>query len=75
MCVLQHIVTLSAADVAATPVPVGIPSPTGFAAELKVVNHTSFVPLLTIDGQTGSGSSVPQVVATFQAFKVGNLSV
>jgi hypothetical protein len=75
VCVLQHIITLTDADVAVTPVPAGVASPTGFAAQLSVVNHTSFVPLLTLDGQTGSGSSVPQVVATFQAFKVADLFV
>jgi hypothetical protein len=39
-------------------------SPLGFAAAITLVNHTSFVPIITLNGLTGSGSATPQVVAT-----------
>jgi len=45
-------------------------SPTGFAAKLQVVNHTSYVPLVTLNGLTGSGSATPQTTATVTIFKL-----
>jgi hypothetical protein len=39
-------------------------SPSGFSAFLTLRNHTSYVPLLTLDGQAGSGSAQPQIVTS-----------
>ena len=38
-------------------------SPTGFAAHIKLRNHTSYIPFVTLDGVAGSGSATPQMVA------------
>jgi hypothetical protein len=38
-------------------------SPTGTAAVINFRNHTSFAPSITLNGQSGSGSASPQVVA------------
>jgi hypothetical protein len=35
-------------------------SPTGFACKLNVVNHTSYVPSVTINGLNGAGSAIPE---------------
>ena len=43
-------------------------SPSGFAAAIEVVNHTSFVPTVLLNGITGSGSHAPQITATVTAF-------
>lgn len=43
-------------------------SPTGFAAKIQIVNHTSFVPFVTLNGLTGSGSVTPQLTATATIF-------
>jgi hypothetical protein len=32
-------------------------------AELNFRNHTSFAPIITLNGQSGSGSATPQIVA------------
>jgi hypothetical protein len=45
-------------------------SPTGFAAKLQVVNHISYIPLVTLNGLTGSGSASPQITATVTIFKL-----
>ena len=72
VCTYTGIVNITAADVAATPVPAGIPSPSGFAADIQIVNHTSYVPVVTLDGQTGSGSVLPQTVVTTTMYKLTN---
>lgn len=55
---------LSPADfTSATPL-----SPSGFAAKIQIVNHTSFVPFVTLNGLTGSGSVAPQTTATTTIF-------
>ena len=36
-------------------------SPTGFAARFQLVNHTSYAPLITLDGAGGAGSAVPDI--------------
>jgi hypothetical protein len=43
-------------------------SPSGFAAALEIVNHTSYVPVVTLNGLTGSGSASPQVTANVTIF-------
>jgi hypothetical protein len=58
---------ISPADIAVSPT--GL-SPSGFAAKLQVVNHTSFVPLVTLNGLAGSGSVSPQMVASITLFKL-----
>ncbi len=40
-------------------------SPTCLAALIQVVNHTSFVDTVELNGSGGSGSATPQVTATF----------
>jgi hypothetical protein len=39
-------------------------SPLGTAAIIQFRNHTSFAPIITLNGQSGSGSASPQIVAT-----------
>jgi hypothetical protein len=56
---------ITAADVAGSPTE---QSPTGFAAKLNVRNHTSFTPIVTLNGLTGSGYVSPQIVATITVF-------
>jgi hypothetical protein len=43
-------------------------SPSGFAAALEIVNHTSFIPVISLNGLNGSGSSSPQVTANVTIF-------
>jgi hypothetical protein len=62
---LTAIVYISPSDVLGTPT---VLSPTGFAAKLNVVNHTSFVPFVTLNGLGGSGSASPQMVASMVIF-------
>jgi hypothetical protein len=40
------------------------PAPGGLAARLQIVNHTSFAPIVNLNGLTGSGSASPQITAT-----------
>jgi hypothetical protein len=47
-------------------------SPTGFAAKIQFRNHTSYAPIITLDGASGSGSATPQIVATAVIFKLSN---
>jgi len=49
--------------------PTGL-SPSGFAAKIQLVNHTSYVPFVTLDGTTGSGSAIPQTRAALSMFKL-----
>jgi hypothetical protein len=42
----------------------------GTAAVLNFRNHTSFAPVIHLNGQSGSGSAVPQIVATAVIFKL-----
>jgi hypothetical protein len=39
-------------------------SPSGKAAKINLRNHTSYVPVVTLNGIGGSGSATPQVVAS-----------
>jgi hypothetical protein len=39
-------------------------SPSGFACKLRLVNHTSYVPVVTINGVAGGGSAAPDSTAT-----------
>jgi hypothetical protein len=39
-------------------------SPTGFACKIQVKNHTSFAPIIQLDGVTGAGSASPETVAS-----------
>jgi hypothetical protein len=50
------------------PVPTGIPSPSGLAAQLTLLNHTSFVTIVTLNGSGGSGIAPNQVTATLTIF-------
>jgi hypothetical protein len=43
-------------------------APGGVAAEFKLTNHTSFVPLVLLNGLSGSGSATPQITATMTMF-------
>ena len=61
------IVFISPADILAYPTSL---SPTGTAAALEFVNHTSFAPVITLNGQSGSGSATPQIVATSVIFQL-----
>lgn len=40
-------------------------SPSGFACKLQVKNHTSFAPIIELDGVSGAGSALGEVVASF----------
>jgi hypothetical protein len=46
-------------------------SPIGTGAIVNFRNHTSFAPLITLNGQSGSGSATPQIVAVVVLFKLG----
>jgi hypothetical protein len=72
VCTLAHIIYLSPADVAVSPTAL---SPTGFAAKIQLVNHTSFAPAITLDSSTGSGSATPQTRAALSMFKLANAPV
>jgi hypothetical protein len=48
-------------------------SPSGFAASLEIVNHSSYAPAIHLNGLTGSGSATPQTVATVTIFKLANV--
>ena len=61
------IIYISPADVLYLPTPF---STTGTAALLHFRNHTSFAPVITLNGQSGSGSASPQIVATAVIFKL-----
>jgi hypothetical protein len=50
-------------------------SPSGFACNINVVNHTSYVPIVLLNGLAGSGSSVPQITATVTAFLLLDMSI
>jgi hypothetical protein len=39
-------------------------SPTGFACKLEVKNHTSYAPVISLNGTSGAGSAVPDVVSS-----------
>jgi hypothetical protein len=69
VCTLAHIIYLSPADVAVSPTAL---SPTGFAAKIQLVNHTSFAPSVELDGASGSGSATPQSRASLSLFKLAN---
>jgi hypothetical protein len=45
-------------------------SPSGFAAKIEFRNHTSFAPSITLNGQSGSGSASPQIVAVVVIFRL-----
>jgi hypothetical protein len=62
-----YILYVSPSDVLGTPT---LLSPTGFAAKLNLVNHTSFVPVVHLDLAAGSGSASPQITATITVFKL-----
>jgi hypothetical protein len=72
VCTLAHIIYMSPADVGVSPTAL---SPTGFAAKIQLVNHTSFAPSITLDGSSGSGSATPQTHASLSLFKLANPSV
>jgi hypothetical protein len=36
-------------------------SPSGFACKLQLRNHTSYAPVVSLDGTSGSGSAEPDV--------------
>jgi len=40
-------------------------SPSGFACKLEVKNHTSYAPVISLDGTSGGGSAEPDNVASF----------
>jgi hypothetical protein len=70
VCTLAHIIYLSPAAVGISPTAL---SPTGFAAKIQLVNHTSFAPSITLDGSSGSGSATPQTHASLSLFKLANV--
>jgi hypothetical protein len=43
-------------------------SPTGFGAKLNVANHTSYAPIIEIDGVGGAGSAGPDITAIMTVF-------
>ena len=43
-------------------------APGGVAAQFKLTNHTSFVPVVLLNGLSGSGSASPQITATMTMF-------
>ena len=43
-------------------------SPGNVAARFQLVNHTSFVPIVLLNGLAGSGSMTPQITATMTMF-------
>jgi hypothetical protein len=36
-------------------------SPSGFACKVQLKNHTSYVPVVSLDGTSGSGSAEPDI--------------
>ena len=50
-------------------------SPSGFACDIQVVNHTSFVPLVLLNGSSGSGNANPQIRATVTMFLLMDTSI
>jgi len=42
-------------------------SPSGFGCKLQMKNHTSYVPVVALDGTSGGGSAVPDIVANLTA--------
>jgi hypothetical protein len=62
-----YILYISPSDVLGSPT---VLSPTGFAAKLNLVNHTSFVPVVHLDLAAGSGSASPQITATLTLFRL-----
>jgi len=61
------IIYISPSDVLVTPT---LLSPTGFAAKLNLVNHSSYVPLIHLDLASGSGSVPNQINATMTIFRL-----
>ena len=54
------ILYIDASDlISATPL-----SPSGFACKLEVKNHTSYAPIIGLNGTSGAGSAVPDIVAS-----------
>jgi hypothetical protein len=45
-------------------------SPSGLACKIQVKNHTSFAPLIQLNGTSGAGSASPDVVASLTIFKL-----
>ena len=43
-------------------------APGNLAAKIQLVNHTSFVPIVLLNGLSGSGSATPQITATMTMF-------
>jgi hypothetical protein len=39
-------------------------SPSGFACKLEVKNHISYAPIISLNGTSGAGSAVPDIVAS-----------
>jgi hypothetical protein len=56
---LTLIFYIDASDmISATPL-----SPSGFACKLQLTNHTSYAPIITLNGVSGAGSAEPDIVA------------
>jgi len=48
-------------------------SPTGFAALLNLRNHSSYAPVIHIDGHQGSGSQINQTNINFVLIRISDL--
>jgi hypothetical protein len=72
VCTLAHIIYLSPSDVSVSPTSL---SPTGFAAKIQIVNHTSYAPFITLNGSGGAGSATPETHASLSLFKLADASV
>jgi len=59
MAILNNIVRVTTADLFPN-----VNSPTGVAATFQVLNHSSFVTPIILDGRVGSGSDVTQINAS-----------
>jgi hypothetical protein len=39
-------------------------SPSGFACKVQLRNHTSYVPIVSLDGTSGAGSALPDMTTS-----------
>jgi hypothetical protein len=49
-------------------------SPSGFACKIQVKNHTSYAPVIELNGVSGAGSATPDTVASLSIILMQSLS-
>ena len=50
-------------------------SPSGFGCKIQLRNHTSFAPVVSIDGSSGAGSALPDISANLSLVLLKSLTV